>query len=93
MGGFYIELMACESVLLQELGSPECKQKGVAMTYAMALMSSENTSKLIDWGKVNAAITARWPKGLERVKEMAWKLIEEKRKAWKEQLAERAAKN
>lgn len=89
----YIELAACESVLLQEIGAKEATQKGLAMTYAMAILSSENKNKLIDWNKVNTAITARWPKGLYRVKTMAWKLIEEKRKAHQAHLAEVAAKN
>jgi hypothetical protein len=43
-------------------------QKSVAMTYALALKSDWPT----DWKRVNAAIVARWPKGLGRIKEMAW---------------------
>ena len=43
-------------------------QKSVAMTYALALKSDWPT----DWGRVNAAIRARWPRGLDRIKAMAW---------------------
>lgn len=45
-----------------------CTQRQVAQTYALALQSSWPT----DWNRVNAAITARWPKGLERIKRLAW---------------------
>lgn len=76
MTGFTIELMACEMVLLQEIGEPKCKQKDIAMTYAMAICSSDKP----DWSKVNNAIIARWSKsGLARIKKAAWKLIEAKR--------------
>lgn len=71
-----IELMACEMVLLQDIAEPSCTQKSLATTYAMALCSSDKP----DWKKVNEAIIARWSfAGLERVKKMAWKLIEQKR--------------
>lgn len=43
-------------------------QRSVAMTYALAIRSTWPT----DWPRVNRAISARWPKGLERIKRMAW---------------------
>lgn len=43
-------------------------QRQVAQTYALAIRSDWPT----DWPRVNAAITARWPKALERIKRMAW---------------------
>lgn len=43
-------------------------QKSVAMTYALALKSDWPT----DWKRVNDAIVKRWPKGLKRIKELAW---------------------
>lgn len=52
-------------------------QKSVALTYALA-MSAEQHGVLVDWHRANAAIRNRWPKGLVRVKEMAWKLVREK---------------
>ena len=45
-----------------------CTQKQVAQTYALALRSSYPT----DWKRVNSTIEKRWPKGLDRVKSMAW---------------------
>ena len=73
-----MELCCCEMVLLNEISMKEIKQKHLAMTYAMALCSSEAKDG-IDWRKVNEAIVARWSKsGLIRVKEMAWKLVKQK---------------
>ena len=43
-------------------------QRDVAKTYALALRSDWPT----DWKRVNEAICARWPKGINRIKEMAW---------------------
>ena len=45
-----------------------CNQRQIAQTYALALQSSWPT----DWTRVNAAITAKWPKALERIKRLAW---------------------
>lgn len=42
-------------------------QKQIAMTYALAMRSSWPT----DWAKVNGLILKKWPKGLQRIKEMA----------------------
>lgn len=70
-----IELACCTSVLLNEISLRELKQKDVALTYAMAMRSSEST----DWTKVNEAIIERWSQaGLQRIKTMAWKRIESK---------------
>jgi hypothetical protein len=81
----HMELMACESVIENEI-KMGLKQKDIAQTYAMAMVSSWPT----DWKRVNAAILAKWPKGLIRVKEMAWKIVEQKRK---ETVARMAASN
>ena len=45
-----------------------CNQRQIAQTYALAIRSSWPT----DWPRVNKAITAKWPKALERIKRMAW---------------------
>lgn len=50
---------------------PEMKQKDVALTYALAIRDED--VEPVDWKRANAAILARWPKGLARVKEMAWR--------------------
>ena len=66
-----IELSNCEWVLLNEIGMKEVKQKSVAMTYALALHSSERGR--IDWQKVNRAIIDRWSiSGLAHIKKLAW---------------------
>lgn len=58
----------------QECASPEMKQADVALTYALAMRDEAHVP--VDWKRANAAIVKRWPKGLARVKEMAWKLLE-----------------
>lgn len=55
-----------ESVIENEI-KQGLKQRDIAQTYALALRSSYPT----DWAKVNKMILARWPKGLNRIKEMA----------------------
>lgn len=65
-----IELCSCTEVLLQEIADKKFSQKHVALTYAMAIASSE----MKDWKAVNDAIIKRWSfSGLERIKQMAWK--------------------
>jgi len=61
------EIADVEATIEREIAA-KCNQRQVAQTYALALRSSWPT----DWARVNAAIVARWPKGLNRVKEMAW---------------------
>jgi hypothetical protein len=53
-----------------------CKQACAASTYAWALRN-ETLGRPVDWKRMNAAILARWPKGLERVKTLAQKWYRE----------------
>lgn len=62
-----MELAAVEQVIENEI-EQGCTQRQVAQSYALGLRSSWPT----DWARVNAAILRRWPKGLVRIKEMAW---------------------
>lgn len=62
-----LELACVEDVIENEIAQG-LKQKDIAQTYAMALVSSWPT----DWPRVNRAISAKWPKGLKRIKEQAW---------------------
>lgn len=62
-----IEIGAVELMIEDEINQG-LSQKQIAQTYALALRSSWPT----DWKRVNEAILARWPKGLERIKRMAW---------------------
>lgn len=73
-----IELAAVESVIENEIALG-CTQRQIAQTYALGIRSSWPT----DWKRVNAAISAKWPKGLERIKKMAWsgKCFERKEEA------------
>lgn len=52
-------------------------QKDVALTYALAIRDEDVVP--VDWHRANAAIRNRWPKGLERVKKLAWKRFAEVR--------------
>ena len=61
------EIADVENLIQREIAAG-LTQKQIAQTYRLALQSSWPT----DWAKVNAMITARWPKGLNRVKELAW---------------------
>lgn len=67
MGEFIAEIMDVEGVIENEI-KHGCTQRQVAQTYALGLRSTWPT----DWAKVNQMIVARWPKGLERIKNMAW---------------------
>ena len=64
---FTMEIACVESVIENEI-KQGCNQRQIAQTYALAIRSSWPT----DWAKVNAMIVAKWPKGLTRIKEMAW---------------------
>lgn len=67
MGELKCELWCVEDVISNEI-EKGLSQRQIAQTYALGLRSSYKT----DWKKVNAMILARWPKGLDRIKAMAW---------------------
>lgn len=67
MEGLHMEIACVEQVIENEI-KQGCTQRQIAQTYALGLRSSWPT----DWAKVNAMILAKWPKGLTRIKEMAW---------------------
>lgn len=76
---FNIYLCCCQSVLLQEIKDKFFKQKDVALTYAMSMVSERGNNEEIDWREVNQAIIERWSQsGLNRVKKMAWKHVEQR---------------
>lgn len=60
----------------RECESPGFTQKSVALTYALAIRDEKLVP--VDWKRANAAIAKRWPKGLARVKELAWKIVQGK---------------
>jgi hypothetical protein len=68
-----VELVCCTATLLQEIAEPGLKRNDIALTYRMAMESSER--QLVDWPKVNEAIIKRWSlAGLIYIKNRAWKL-------------------
>ena len=60
--------IACVELVIENEIKQGCTQRQIAQTYALALRSHWPT----DWAKVNSMIIAKWPKGLERIKKMAW---------------------
>ena len=71
-----VELMDTTGTLLRETQMTEITRDIIALTYAMALCSSDKT----DWRTVNLAIIDKWSiSALEYIKTRAWKLVEEKK--------------
>lgn len=67
------ELENITKTILGEIAMPKLKQPDIAKTYALAIKSDEK----IDWSAINQAIIARWSRsGLNRVKQMAWRILE-----------------
>lgn len=54
------------------IANPKSRQRDVALAYARAI-DALPPGLSTAWIPINEAITARWPKGLERVKKLAWK--------------------
>jgi hypothetical protein len=75
--GYVVTLADPTGTIERECADKVFTQKSVALTYALA-MSAEQHGVPVDWKRANTAITARWPKGLVRVKELAWKMVREK---------------
>ena len=62
-----MELACCTGTLLREIADKSLKRDIIAMTYALALRSSEET----DWKQVNMAIIERWSmSGLHYIKKL-----------------------
>ena len=52
---------------------PDVNQDSMADFYADMLRAENITKKPCDWAAVNTAILERWPNGLRRIKEKAWR--------------------
>ncbi len=65
----------CEmSNAMNAVADKRCTQKDVAGFYADLIRCANiHGVASIDWKKINEAIVTRWPKGLVRIKTMAWK--------------------
>ncbi len=68
-----------QSNCLKAIADKEATQKVIAGFYADCIRADGfarlNNREKPDFGVINRAITQRWAKGLNRVKEMAWKLV------------------
>lgn len=74
-----INLVCCTQVILQDLAAKGCRQKDVALTYAMAIKSQAQGADIPDWHAINTAILARWKmSGLERIKKRAFDILKGK---------------
>lgn len=51
------------------------RQAEVAVVYAM-LINMHEPGDVEFWTKINGMVTQRWPKGLERVKRLAWRYFD-----------------
>lgn len=80
---FAMEIACVEWVIGNEIAQG-MKQKDIAMTFAMALCVQ---SYKVDWPRICKAISTKWPKGLNRVKTMGWKILDEKRKEHMDRVA------
>lgn len=68
-----VVLINAAGVVERECQDRHLTQKQVALTFALALHSEDHGEK-VEWRRINAAIRNRWPRGLDRVKKMAWDL-------------------
>lgn len=73
---FQINLVCCTQVILRELAAKGCRQKDIALTYAMAIKSHGQKADSPDWPTINHAILLKWSHaGLERIKKRAWDIL------------------
>ncbi len=76
----------CEqSNLLSAVADPRCTQADVASCYEDCLLADaaakrDGLVERCDWRAINAAVAKRWPRGLERVKRLAWKSVGQNRR-------------
>ena len=62
------------------LADRKARHWDVAKVYAL-LVGAERLGAIVDWKDINAQLQQRWPKGLVRVKRMAWRIVEGKVRA------------
>jgi len=70
----HISIVATNNALLGAK-CPDVNQNSMADFYADMLRAEAITKKPCDWSAVNKAILERWPKGLVRIKDKAWRKI------------------
>lgn len=75
-----INLVCCTQVILNDLEKGGT-QKGIALTYAMAIKSEAQQADKPDWKAINEAIIAKWGvRKLAYIKKRAWDILEGKTK-------------
>ena len=71
-----------QSNCLNAIADERAKQADVAAFYADCIradaIAKYQGKPRCDWKAINRAICERWPKGLEWVKKMAWKIVKGK---------------
>ena len=71
---YYITIGDPENQILREIEEGHTR-RSIALTYAFCIRDHQS---VVDWGRINKAIIKRWSKsGLQFIKRMAWKLIDE----------------
>lgn len=69
-----LKLSIPQQQILGEIADARLRQRDIAMTYGLIMKLGQQNE--VDWAAINTAIQNRWPKGLARIKEMAWKFAE-----------------
>lgn len=64
--------------ILHAIADHSNKQRDVARLYARLLPLRGVAVPVVDFPAVNRAIMGRWPRGLPRIKEMAWRIALDK---------------
>ena len=61
----------CESNCLNAIADPSCTRNDVAYFYGDCLRCPYGREPAVDYKRINLAILARWPKGLNFIKNAA----------------------
>lgn len=73
--GIQINMVCCTQVICNEV-LQGVSQKGIALSYAMAIKSAAQGADKPDWHAINTAILGRWKmSGLERIKKRAFDIL------------------
>lgn len=80
MSEFKIELIYNSSIMfsnaINAVKDKSCNQKLMAVFYADCIIATQGRQEFRHkWAELNSFISDRWPKGLERIKKMAWKIV------------------
>lgn len=67
-----------KSNCLNAIAEKDATQAVVAGFYADCIICNMIHMGQLSFLEINLAITKRWPKGLERVKNMAWRIVEKR---------------